>query len=341
MENYLHRFICPLCIFVLVAPLFLHGDPVTAYDHATMQKAINTNVDRVADAKALRQHAVLWDTTHGTYLNYSPFTRYSILTSMLIDSGYTIDLCATGVHTVDLSQYDIILVSVMNSWNSPYSQEEVDSLISYYNQGRQRVLLTGDANFCENTYIPYAGNVQFSYNVFDWISANGGIFIMGDNAGCMNGNINPVANAFYMTAGISTISPADLYFSNFTPHSVFNNVAQIYYRAAGSISTTTPAEAIAWTDAVEPVIGLLDESVGIKEEQGRIIHVKTMRIDPNPFTHHAVIAGTPANEIINIYDACGRLIDRISGPVFGDDLQEGVYFLELEGYAPQKVIKLK
>jgi hypothetical protein len=153
MKKYLQRFICPLCIFVLIAPLFLHSDPVTAYDHATMQEAINTNVDRVADAKTLQQHTVLWDTTHGTYLNYYPFSRYSILTSMLIDSGYT--------------------------------------------------------------------------------------------------------------------------------------------------------------------------------------------IDSNPFTHHAVIAGTPANGIINIYDACGRLIDRITGPVFGDDLQEGVYFLELEGYAPQKVIKLE
>ncbi|MBN2620528.1 T9SS type A sorting domain-containing protein [candidate division WOR-3 bacterium] len=341
MKKYLQRFICPLCIFVLVAPLFLHSDPVTAYDHATLQEVINMNVDCLADAKALRQHAVLWDTTHGTYLNYSPFTRYSTLTSMLIDSGYTIDLCATGVHTVDLSQYDMILVSVMNSWNSPYSQEEVDSLISYYNQGRQRVLLTGDGNFCENTYIPYAANIQFSYNVFDWISANGGIFIMGDNAGCMNGNINPVANAFYMTAGVSTISPSDLYFSNFAPHPVFNNVSQIYYRAAGSISTTTPAEAIAWTDALEPVIGLLDESVGIKEEQGRIVHVKTMRIDPNPFKSCANISGVPGTACIHVYDASGRLVQRVTGTVFGRNLKQGVYFLGLEGYAPKKVIKIR
>jgi hypothetical protein len=326
---------------IILIPAYVHSDPADAYDMTTMQEVtIMDRNDQVTTPGSVRQHAVLWDTTHGTYLNYYPFSRYSTLTTMLIDSGYTIDLCATGVHTVDLSQYDIVLVSVMNSWNSSYGQEEIDSLVSYYNQGRQRIILTGDANFCENTYMPYADNVQFSYNIFEWLGANGGIFIMGDNAGCMNVNINPVANAFYMTAGVTSIAPNDLYFTNFAAHPVFDNVSQIYYRAAGAIATSSPAEAIAWTDAVEEVVGLLDESVGSAERRETAVK-KTMHISPNPFTRHAVISGIPDDAVIHVYDACGRSIHKATGPVFGEDLQQGVYFLELEGYAPEKVIKLE
>ena len=310
------------------------------YDQATMETLQDNATVHGMPLQVLRQHAVLWDTTHGTYLNYYPFTRYSTLTSMLIDSGYTIDVCATGVHTVDLSQYDIVLVTVMSSWNSAYGQEEIDSLVSFYNQGRQRVILTGDANFCEDNYIPNADNVQFSYNIFDWLGANGGIYIMGDNAGCNNVNINPVANTFYMTAGVTSISPNDLYFTDFAVHPVFDNVSQIYYRAGGSIAASSPAEAIAWTSAMEPVIGLLDESVGVGEEQGVAAKMKTMQVDPNPFSQHTVISGIPDNAVIHVYDACGRLINRVTGPVFGAQLQQGVYFLKLEGYAPEKVIKL-
>lgn len=341
MKRHMQCYIFTLCILILFLPVHAHSTPVEVHDLTTGRNMIPGRTDRRAEHDGLRQHTVLWDTTHGTYLNYYPFTRFSTLTTMLIDSGYTIDLCSTGVHTVDLSQYDIVLISIMNSWNSSYTQEEVDSLVSYYNQGRQRVILTGDENFCENTYIPNADNVQFSYNVFDWLGTNGGIFIMGDNPGCMNVNINPVANAFHMTAGVSSISPNDLYFSNFTPHPIFNNVSQIYYRAAGSISATVPAETIAWTDAMEPVIGLLNESVGINEGQGVIKNLKTMRIDPNPFTRHAVISGTPATAVIRVYDVNGRLVQQVTGSTLGRNLRQGVYFLELKGYAPQKVIKLK
>lgn len=342
MKRCLQRSLCILFVLLIVAPVLMHGDPGREYDLTTQEAMIDISA---ADPEALfegtRQHAVLWDTTHGTYLNYYPFTRYSTLTGMLIDSGYTIDICATGVHTVDLSQYDIILITVMSSWSSLYTQVEIDSLLSFYNQGRQRVILTGDANFCENTYLPNADNVQFSYNIFDWLGTNGGIFIMGDNAGCNNSNINPVANAFHMTAGVSTISPGDLYFSNFTPHPIFNNVTQIYYRAAGAIAASLPAEAIAWTSAMEPVIGLLDESVGAGEEQGRVANTRAMSVDPNPFTHHAVVSGISENENIRIYDAGGRLVGVITGPAFGANLQPGVYFLEATGYASRKVIKLK
>lgn len=326
---------------LLLSPVSLRSDPLQAIDLTTMQTIQDVAAVPIMQPLVARQHSILWDTTHGTYLNYYPFTRYSTLTSMLIDSGYTIDLCATGVHTIDLSQYDIILVTVMNSWNSSYTQEEVDSLVSYYNQGRQRVILTGDANFCENTYIPNAHNVQFSYNIFNWLGANGGIFIMGDNSGCMNVNINPVANAFHMTAGISTISPSDLYFTNLAPHPIFNNVTQIYYRYAGAISASLPAEVIAWTDAMEPVIGLLDESVGIKEETKHITPPSSITIDPNPFIHNTVVNGIADGAEIQIFDVTGRLVHTTTISTFGATLKQGVYFVYIAGYTPAKVVKLR
>ena len=81
-------------------------------------------------------------------------------------------------------------------------------------------------------------------------------------------------------------------------------------------------------------------SVGVGEEQGVAANMLTIQVDPNPFSQHTVISGIPDNAVIHVYDACGRLINRVTGPVFGAQLQQGVYFLKLEGYAPEKVIKL-
>ena len=289
----------------------------------------------------LRQYSVLWDTTHGTYLNYVPSVRYSSLIANLADSGYTVDFCGTGVHTVDLTQYDVILINLVNSWNSPYTPEEVDSLVSYYNQDNQRVLLTGDMNFCENTYFSYADNVPFIDNVFDWLSETGGILILADGGGCPNVNINPIANAFNMTAGISALSPTDLYFFNFAPHPVFNGIDTVYYRAAGEVAATTPAEPIAWTEMNQPTVAALDEAVGIAEAPIETVHYSRLNIIPNPFRHSTEIHGITAPIEIRLFDVTGRFISKQTDNAIGKDLKEGVYFVCVDGFQPEKIVKIK
>jgi hypothetical protein len=317
-------------IFVLAVIAFMHvmyagalpTDMTTGCRVVDVQETLETpKVER------LRQYSVLWDTTHGTYLNYVPSVRYSSLIANLADSGYTVDFCGTGVHTVDLTQYDVIFINLVNSWNSPYTSEEVDSLVSYYNQDNQRVLLTGDMSFCENTYLSYADNVPFIGNVFDWLSETGGILIMGDGGGCPNVNINPIAAAFNMTAGITALAPTDL--------------DTIYYRAAGEVAATTPAEPIAWTVTNQPTIAALDEAVGITEAPTGTVHFSRLNFYPNPFRHSTEIQGINEPTETRVFDVAGRFISKQTGNVIGRDLKEGVYFVCVEGFQPEKIVKIK
>jgi hypothetical protein len=182
---------------------------------------------------------------------------------MLVDSGFTVDCCGTGVHTVDLSLYDIIVVAVTSNWYSVYTQEEADSLVSFYNAGHQRAVLTGDCNFCDNSYMPNVDNNQFAYNIFEWLSQGGGILIMGENTGCPNANVRPVSQALSMDNGVGALST--ITFSNFAAHPVFNNVSSIYYIAPGEISAVAPAAVIGWTDGTNiPTVAARDEAIGIE-----------------------------------------------------------------------------
>jgi hypothetical protein len=228
--------ICMLvCILSATPDLASRNPPVidqTTGD--TWIRGSDTAIPTPTPSVNARQHRVVWDTTHGVYLTYYPNTRYSTLLNMLSDSGYTTDICGTGINTIDLDQYDVIVLCLATSWYSAYSPEEVDSLYGYYSRDHQRVILTGDMNFCENTYIVNADNTAFSYNLFDWLATSGGgILIFGDNPGCPNANINPVNDTFAMQSGVAGINPSDLYFSNFGAYTIFNGISQIYYRAAG------------------------------------------------------------------------------------------------------------
>lgn len=340
MKNLLNVSIIVIAVVAFLPAATVAGeviDMATGHAYTQNQEIGNTPVPDV-----VRQHAVLWDTSHGVYLNYQPFGRYNILVSNLADSGFTMSTWGNGLHTIDLTQYDVIVITVGSSWNTAYTQEEIDSLVSYYNQYNQRVVITGDMNFCEDTYIANSDNVAFSDNLFDWLAESGGILIMGDNPGCNNYNINPLANAFYMTAGVAGLSPSDLYFTNFAVHPIFNGITEIYYRAAGEVAATTPAAAIAWTNVSnQPTIAALDEFVGITGGQVGVVEGSRMTISPNPFRHTAEINGINQSQTIRIFDISGRLIVEQQENTIGTGLKEGVYFLCAEGFETEKIIKLK
>ncbi len=327
-------------IAILTLPCIFNAETLPDYDLITHAAKVPESSRPTVSTyhSGLRQHTVLWDTTHGMYLNYYPYGNYSELTALLADSGFTMELCSTGVHNLDLSLYDVIVINVASNWWSPYTAEEVDSLVSYYDQGCQRVILVGDASFCSNSYLYTSDNYPFADNIFDWIATSGGILIMGDDAGCNNVNINPVANAFHMTAGLTNITPTDLYISNFAAHPIFDNVSQIYFRAAGEISATTPAEVIAWTSIDEPVVGVLDETIGIENEYQTAFPV--MKVTPNPFRYQTEIKGIAGMTTVRIFDVSGQFVEESNSNIIGNNLEGGVYFIEVEGYKPVKIIKL-
>jgi hypothetical protein len=168
--------------------------------------------------KHLRANAgnILWDTSHGVYLNYRPSGNYSDLTTVLSQKGYFVDDNDTGILNLNLDNYDIVVICLSSAWDSMYSIDEVAALANFVDKG-------------------------------------GGLLIMGD-ANAPNQNINPVAQAFGTTLGLSTISPINLYISRMTDHVIFTNVTEIFMRLAGEISGAFPDSEVAWTDNNEAVV---------------------------------------------------------------------------------------
>lgn len=160
---------------------------------------------------------VVWDLTHGVYLSYEPTGWYSDLVGLLAANGYVTTTTTAGIDNIDLSPYDVIVIAVLSAWNSAYTTSEVQA-------------------------------------IRDFIELGGAVLVMGENAVCPNANVNPVSQAFGVTCGVSSLSPADLYFTDFVPHQIFDGVTTVYYRAAGEISASAPAVPLAWTDAGEEVI---------------------------------------------------------------------------------------
>jgi hypothetical protein len=164
---------------------------------------------------------VLWDLTHGVYLDYQPTGRFSDLVALLTGQGFTMSTTDQGVHNVNLAAYDVLVITVLSAWNSAYTAAEVTAIEQF-------------------------------------VAGGGGLFVMGDNPNCPNGNINPVVQAFGMTCGISLLVPSDFYFTNFAVHEIFDGINTVYYRYAGELACSLPSEPVAWGDGGEEVVGLLD-----------------------------------------------------------------------------------
>ena len=160
---------------------------------------------------------VLWDLTHGVYYDYKPDGGYSQLVSRLGGTGCAISTTDAGLENTDLSAYRAIVICLGSAWSSAYTPGEVEVVRQFVNAG-------------------------------------GGLLIMGDNADCPNGNINPVAQAFGITAGVSDLLPYDLYFSNFSTHPIFAGCSSLYYRAAGGLTAAPPGQLAAWTGAGQGVV---------------------------------------------------------------------------------------
>jgi uncharacterized repeat protein (TIGR01451 family) len=167
---------------------------------------------------------VLWDLTHGVFTSYEPSGYYSQLTAMLTEKGYTVETTSAGVENVNLDEYAVLVICLGSSWYSAYTVAEVEVI----------------SNFVAN---------------------GGGLLVMGDNTDCPNANINPVAQEYGTTCGISYISPLDLYISDLAAHPIFDGVTQIYMRAAGEIDgSTAPSQEVAWDDSGLAVVSVASGS---------------------------------------------------------------------------------
>jgi hypothetical protein len=152
--------------------------------------------------------SVLWDLTHGVYLDYEPSGRYSSLVTLLHGLGFSVQTTSSGLQNVDLSDFDILVICLESAWFEAYTAGEVSAIKTFVQEG-------------------------------------GGLLIMGENTSGPNGNINPVANAFGATCGVSFIWPFDLHITDLSTHPIFLKVSEIYFRSAGEITVQSPSELVA------------------------------------------------------------------------------------------------
>jgi len=163
---------------------------------------------------------VLWDLTHGVYLSYEPSGDYAGLVALLATEGFTVTTTAAGIHNIDLSGYDIIVISVGGSWDSPYTAPEVTA-------------------------------------VQNFITGGGAILVMGENTDCPNEHVNPITEAFGTTCGVSYLASAE--FDNLSGHSMFDGITIIHYVAAGELAATSPSSEEAWDPDGFPTVTSMDD----------------------------------------------------------------------------------
>ena len=189
------------------------------------QSADSAHVDLSSTLEAAAGGTVLWDLTHGIYLGYEPTNNYSSLVSFLNSEGFSIYTTSFGVDNINLAVFDILVVNLGSAWSSIYTPSEVAAISNFVNAG-------------------------------------GGLVVMGDDAGNPNGNINPVAQAFGSTSGVSSLSPNDLYISNFAVHPIFDGVSEIYNRAAGELTASNPSSIAAWEPGGHGVVSVAEVGAG-------------------------------------------------------------------------------
>jgi hypothetical protein len=208
-----------------------------------------------------QNHQVLWDLTHGVYLQYEPTGYYSDLVAVLAANGFQVTTTTAGVDNVDLSQYDVLVICLGSAWNSAYTDSEVAAIETFVANG-------------------------------------GGLLIMGDNASSTpNHNINPVAQAFGTTCGVTDISPTDVCITDFMTHEIFNGVTTICYVAAGELAAQAPSVEAAWAPNGQVALTLVDPckvvvtgdvnfcangNLGIEDNQTFVLNVFQCLAEPGP-----------------------------------------------------------
>jgi hypothetical protein len=154
---------------------------------------------------------VLWDTSHGVYLDYEPTGGFSTLVSHLAGYGFNVSSTDNGFLVDDPAGYDVIVICTLSASSSAYSAAEVSRIVDYVNAG-------------------------------------GGLLVLGENTDCPNPNIQPVADGFGIGLGLSYISPLDIYTSDLAAHPIFDGISEIYMRAAGEISAGGASSLVAWQE---------------------------------------------------------------------------------------------
>jgi len=107
-----------------------------------------------ATATPTRPMAILWDLSKGPRKGsegeYSPEGIYSDLKALLVTNGLTIDSNRSDLSKVQLTNYRVMVISVMSAFSSPYSAAEAAIIQNFVRQGGS-LLIMGDIAGSPNT----------------------------------------------------------------------------------------------------------------------------------------------------------------------------------------------
>jgi hypothetical protein len=104
------------------------------------------------ETSALRDSAqVYWDLSHtprkGSDGSYEPSGVFSNLTSTLADANIQVQSGSGAITSVNLDQYDAVVVSATSSYGSSYSPVEAAAIGEYVERGGGLIILAEDSSF--------------------------------------------------------------------------------------------------------------------------------------------------------------------------------------------------
>ena len=122
---------------------------------AQTQSPEESSIAPPATTAGLRDSAqVYWDLSHiprrGSDGSYEPSGVFSSLASALQDAGIDIQTGSNSVVSLNLDQYDVVVISATSSYESPYSAAEAAAVGEFVERGGGLIILAEDSSFTNN-----------------------------------------------------------------------------------------------------------------------------------------------------------------------------------------------
>ncbi|HNW60272.1 MAG TPA: choice-of-anchor D domain-containing protein [bacterium] len=184
------------------------GKPAASRDAVLSARDSGAAASRDASPLARESVAagnVLWDLTHGVYLQYEPANRYSMICDSLRARRYTV-ATTSNISAADLSAYTVLVISLGSAWEGSYTTAERDKIVAFVQKG-------------------------------------GGLLVMGDNPQfCPDGNLALITETFGITLGLSNQDEYSL--TGFSDHYICGGLTRLNWQAWGDLGVNAPASAI-------------------------------------------------------------------------------------------------
>ena len=170
------------------------------------------------EARGDRACYVLWALSHGPYADYTPSGWYSDLVDMLEMNNIISYEADYDLNYIGLDSYDMIVVGTLLAWDSAYTAAELTA-------------------------------------IQDFVSAGGGLLIMGENSDCPNEHINIISEAYGVTCPL-TGGDVNGHITDFAGIDLFAGVTTLELISAPGLTVGYPGAAVAWASGGEPVVAI-------------------------------------------------------------------------------------